>query len=255
MTSWSSLYLPCVDNIAETLKDALKALGYQLYDPFGLIPGKAYPQVVRLFIMPASNGWTRIIGEPDPALLTPLSLLAPCLLVELDESEAAFTAYIEGEVSTPEVAFAPYTHEHDCIHLSLQKTEASNNPSLGGVSLDALPDDVQALAGRVDLKQAGKMFNRLSANLAPKSGGDPSARDLIRQPEWNSVGGARIRALMDCLRIPNWRDPDFITLRDAYALHERRRRSPKATLYPGDAETMAAVPDARSYLPIYAGKS
>ena len=60
---------------------------------------------------------------------------------------------------------------------------------------------------------------------------------------------------MDCLRIPNWRDPDFVTLRDAYALHERRRRSPKATLYPGDAETLAAVPDALAYTPIYAGKA
>ena len=256
MTSWSSLYLPCVDNVAETLQDALKALGYQRYDPFGLIPGKAaYPQAVRLFIPPASGGWTRLIGEADPALLPPLSLLAPCLSVELDGDQATFAAYNEGEVSTPEVAFAPYTHEHDCIRLSLQKTEASNSASLGGVSLDVLPDDVQALAGRVDLKQAGKMFNRLSANLAPKSGGDPSARDLMRQPEWNSVGGARITALMDCLRIPNWRDPDFVTLRDAYALHERRRRSPKATLYPGDAETMAAVPDALSYTPVYAGKS
>jgi hypothetical protein len=59
---------------------------------------------------------------------------------------------------------------------------------------------------------------------------------------------------MDCLRIPDWRDPDFVTLRDAYALHKRRERSPNATLYPGDAEALAAVPDALTYTPVYAGK-
>src|SRR4051794_39071268 len=112
MTSWSSLYLPCADNVAETLKDALKALGYQQYDPFGLIPGKAYLQAVRLFVAPANEGWTRVIGEPDASMLAPLSLLAPCLLIELDGDTATFTAYAEGEISTPEVAFAPYTHEH-----------------------------------------------------------------------------------------------------------------------------------------------
>ncbi len=257
MTSWFSLYLPCADNdqVAETLEDTLKALGYQAFNPFGFIPGKAYPQAVRLFVAPAHEGWTRVLGEPDVALLAPLSLIEPCLLVELDESEARFAAYSEGEASTPEVAFAPYTHEHDCIRLSLQINQAANDASLGGVALDMLPGDVQDLAQKVDLRQAGKMFNRLSGNLAPKSGGDPAARDLLRQPEWNSIGGTRIRALMNCLRIPKWRDPDFVTLRDAYALHERRRRSPNATLYPGDAETMATVPNALSYTPVYAGKT
>jgi len=259
MTSWFSLYLPCADSekVVETLKDALQALGYQRYDPFSLIPGKAYPQAVRLFVAPAHDGWTRLISEPNlnPALLPPLSMLAPCLMIELNGDQAAFSAYAEGEAFSPEAAFAPYTHEHDCIHLSLQIDKAGNNAALGGVALDALPGDVQNLAQKVDLKQANKMFNRLSGNLAAKSGGDQAAADLLRQPEWNSVGGARIAALMNCLRIHNWRDPDFVTLRDAYALHERRRRSPKATLYPGDAEAMAAVPDALSYTPVYAGKA
>jgi hypothetical protein len=248
--------LPCADNekVADTLNDALNTLGYQRFNPFGLIPGKAYPQAVRLFVAAARDGWTRVIGEPDTALLAPLSLLAPCLLVSLDGDEATFTAYNEGDASTPEIAFPPYTHEHDCIRLSLLISQASNSAALGGVALDMLPDDVQNLAQKVDLKQAGKMFNRLSGNLAPKSGGDASANDLLRLPEWNSVGGTRIAALMNCLRIPNWRDPDFVTLRDAYALHERRRRSPKAALYPGDAETMQSVPDALSYTPVYAGK-
>jgi hypothetical protein len=255
MTSWSSLYLPCADNVVETLKDALKALGYQLYDPFGLIPGKAYPQAVRLFVAPAREGWTRIIGELDADLLAPLSQIAPCLQIQLDGPNATIAAYENGSSVAPSEAFAAYISQPDCIQQALDLAVVSKNDTLGAVALDMLPGDVQNLAQKVDLKQAGKMFNRLSGNLAPKSGGDASANDLLRQPEWNSLGGARIAALMNCLRVANWRDPDFVTLRDAYALSERRRRSPKATLYPGDAETMAAVPDALSYTPVYAGKA
>jgi hypothetical protein len=97
------------------------------------------------------------------------------------------------------------------------------------------------------------MFRKMSGALAQKGvGGDPS--ELLRKPDWNSAGGARIRALADCLNIPNWQAPDFVTLRDAYALHERRRRSPNATPYPGDAEALAAVPDALDYTPVYYGK-
>ena len=240
MTSWYSLYLPCVDNVAETLRDALKALGYQFYDPFGLMPGKAYPQAVRLFVAPAREGWTRILGEPEANLLAPLSRFAPCLLIQLDGPNATISAYQSGAKTGPSEAIGGYAANPDCIQQALDITMASTSEALGGVALDMLPGDVQNLAQNVDLKQASKMFNRLSGNLAPKSGGDASASDLLRQPEWNSVGGARITALMNCLPISNWRDPDFVTLRDAYALHERRRRSPKATLYPGDAETMGS---------------
>ncbi len=110
------------------------------------------------------------------------------------------------------------------------------------------------MAAQVDLKQAGRLFERMSATLARKTSADPAAGDLLKQPDWSSAGGQRIRALMDCLNVPNWQAPDFVTLRDAYALHERRQRSPKARLYPGDAEALAAVPDALAYTPVYGGK-
>ncbi len=250
MTTFSSLYLPGANNAAETIRTALAALGYTFYDPFGLIPGKAYPQAVRLFVAPARGGWTRVLGDPDPALPPPLSQTAPCLLVALDGSDARIEVYANGEPSSPETALASYLASPDCLDRPLA-SEASG-AALGGVALDALPDDVQALAQRVDLKQAESMFARLSGNLAAKTGGDPG--NLLRQPDWDSTGGRKIRALMDCLNIPDWRAPDFVTLRDAYALHKRRQRSPNATLYPGDAEALAAVPDALTYTPIYAGK-
>lgn len=265
MTVWCSLYLPYAGDTAEPLRAALDALGYQFYDPFGLTPGSAYAQTVKLFIAPAQRDsrseWTRILGEPDAALLPPLSMIAPCLLVTLDGDSAYIRTHADGAEVSPVDALAPYATEHDCVRRSLLGSALDGEyqaptQAVGGIALDALPGDVQALAQGVDMKQAGKLFDRMSAGLAAKAGGDtPSARDLLRQPDWNSAGGERIAALLACLNIPNWREPDFVTVRDAYALHERKRRRPNAMLYPGDAETMAAVPDALAYTPIYAGKN
>jgi hypothetical protein len=127
------------------------------------------------------------------------------------------------------------------------------------VPLDALSDETRALAGRIDLPQAESLIGRLSAGLMKRIGGDAAAaRDLINtdQPEWDSADGRRICTLMDALNVPaNWREPDFVTLRDAYALHARRRRRPDAPLLPGDSDAMSAVPDALAYAAIYAGKS
>lgn len=255
MTAFCSLYLPGADSIAasvtESIWSALTAFGYQFFDPFGLIPGKAYPHAVRLFVAPPRGGWTRVLGSPDPALLPPLSQIAPCLLVELDSADARIEAYANGAPASPETAFAAYLRSPDC--LERESTAGTTSPTLGGVSLDALPNDVQALARNVDLRQAQSMFARLSGNLAAKTSGD--AGDLLRQPDWDSASGRKIRTLMDCLSIPIWQTPDFVTLRDAYALHKRRQRSPNATLYPGDADALAAVPDALAYTPIYAGKT
>jgi hypothetical protein len=129
-----------------------------------------------------------------------------------------------------------------------------------GLPFTVLPDDIQSMAGGVDKGTAEKMFNRLTGQLMKKVGGDSdAARALISgeaAPEWNSDGGKRIQAVMSCLNIPeNWRDPDFTALRDAYPLHERRRRLPNARLYPGDETLMAKVPDALTYLPVYGGRN
>ncbi|MEP7290578.1 MAG: hypothetical protein ABI835_02290 [Chloroflexota bacterium] len=257
MTTWQSLYLPCAAKVvAETLHAALGRHGYAAFNPFGLLPGKTYPQAVRVFVAPARAGWTRIIGGVDRLILPELSLAAPCLLVALDGAEACIEAYAEGESAAPEIALMTYAHEHDCIHLALEGTHTrTHTPSLGGVALDALPSDIQAMAAKLDPKQAETLFARISGTIAQKSGTDPAAAEMLRQPDWNSAGGARISALMECLRIPEWRTPDFVTLRDAYALHKRRERSPNATLYPGDAEALAAVPNALDYTPVYAGKA
>jgi hypothetical protein len=106
------------------------------------------------------------------------------------------------------------------------------------------------------------MFARLTGTTLKKAGGDDNAdaaHALIaagQPPDWSAGGGAKISRLMGLLTVPHdWREPDFVTLRDAYQLHLRRQRRPNADLYPGDAEAMAAVPNALDYTPIYAGAS
>jgi hypothetical protein len=266
-SSFHSLYLPSADRsiIIQALQEALTVWGYTAFDPFALIPGKSYTQAVRLFVAPWSAGWLRVIGEPDTALLPALSQHALCLSIHLDQAAAAVALY---------TASAHITELDDLIALlkpyfrvgttpdTLRNVLAGTGESPVHVSHDAhlpvaaLSDDLQSLAKQVDMKQANSMFARLSNQLMKKAGGDQEAAALLKSgADWDSAAGKRIRALMACLTVPeDWRTPDFPTLRDAYQLHLRRQRLPNARLYPGDAETMAQVPNALEYTPIYAGK-
>ena len=263
--SWCSLFLPCDDAtvVASALRASLETLGYASFNPFGLMPGLTYPRAVRLFVAPAQAGWVRVIGEPDEAQLPMIAEKMPCLLVELNGAQERLEVYAEGIKQPPESALVPYlkpTASVEILQRALTTSAPVANSSASDVGFfkDALPDTVKASG--VDMRQAQKMFDRLSAGLTQRSGNEgkeAAARALLQgeRPEWNSAGGARIQAVLDCLTVPaTWREPDFVTLRDAYQLHERRRRNPNAALYPGDGEAMAAVPNALDYVIVYAGK-
>ena len=263
--SWDSLYLPFAnqERVATILKTSLQDLGYELYDPFGLLPGKSFSVTVRLFVAPPAEDWVRVIGSPDPRLLTPLSALNPCLYLALDDDRAIIQTFSRGGLRPSESILKTWLHK-GCSLSQLQHTlTADDFPAeieTGSSVFDNLPDDIQALADKVDQKQAQEMFDRLSGDLMRKVGGaqaTEAASDLIggSAPNWNSTGGRRIHALMACLRTPDqWRDPTFDTLRDAYQLHRRHQRKPDARLYPGDEETMRRVPNALDYHPVYAGR-
>lgn len=284
MTPWFSLYLPSAEtessvldsadfseSVAATLRDSLMTLGYRLYNPFGLMPGKSYPQTARLFVAPASGNWVRVIGLPDEHLLPILSdKYGVCLWLALDGAEANIAIYAQGEPADYP-ALAPYLRASSTLDdlkrvltapdIQIIEPEATEMPESLPVTL--LPDDVQALAGDVDMGQAQKMFNRLTQNLMKRAGQTDdvanAAFDLIsgqNAPDWNSAGGGRIRNLMGLLTIQDgWNNPDFTTLRDAYQVHERKQRKPNADLYPGDAEAMAQVMNALDYVPVYAGRN
>jgi hypothetical protein len=128
-------------------------------------------------------------------------------------------------------------------------------PAAGSSLFDALPEDVKAMNTRPDQAQA--MLDRLGGGLIRKAGGDESSAKAALQghpPHWDSREGRRVAALLERLHIPNWAQPDFVTVRDAYQLHLRRQLRPNAPLYQGDQETLDAVPNALDYRPVYAGK-
>jgi hypothetical protein len=267
--SWTSLYLPCEDSLVPALQESLTALGYTLYNPFGQTPGKAYTQSVRLFVAPPASGWTRVVGEPDARQISLLSRTCPCLSVALTGKDAYIEVYVNGEQADPRTAMIPYLRDgrsandlQAALHsaVSLVEPEESTQPQMLVMPLDNLPEDVRDMAGQVNPGQSQKMFERLSGSLMKKVSPGGSAADEARMmlagnaPDWNSVGGRRIRALMACLTVPDdWREPDFVTLRDAYQVLARRQRKPDARLYPGDAEAMQRVPNALDYTPVYGG--
>ena len=269
-TTWNCLYLRSEDAkvVVQRLQDSLTGLGYSLYNPFGLIPGKAYPRSVRLFVAPAANGWVKVIGAADEAQLSILSQDTLLIYAALNGAEADIWVYANGDAAPIESGLIPYLRPnltannlHQALHTTSSVIQVDKPDS--GLPFNALPDDVKAMAGNVNSGQAQKMFARLSGDLLKKVSKDKEqaeeARALINgsaAPDWNSTGGARIRAVMDTLTVPdNWREPDFDSLRDAYPLHERRRRSPNARIYPGDDAVMAKVPDALTYTPVYGGAS
>ena len=263
MSSWHSLYLRHPqDDVVNALRAALSAQGYQHYNPFGLMPTKPYKVTQRLFVSPPYEGWTRIIGAPDAALLPSLSADIPLLWLGLEGESAQIAAFVDGvevdvinfaERAVPEASREAVERAwHDA---PLRVVKRSNN----NLPIQVLPVDVQALAGGVDAGQAGKMFEKLSGELMRKVGGDANAAQSLINPAdapvWDSAGGARIRGLAEALYLPQeWAKPDFVTLRDAYQAAARRQRNPNAALYPGDAEALAAVSEPLAYIPMFGGK-
>lgn len=266
-TSWNSLFWLSNDSesVATALRESLVALGYELFNPFGLIPGKAYPYSARLFVAPPANGWVKVIGAPDERQMPLLN--GNFLYLKLNDSRATIRFFAGGQSLDLEPSLIAYLKPNLTVadlQLALDNPHIAKisplDTPLGGVPMEALSEDIQSMARQINPNQAQKLISRLSDTLLKRSGGEEqakAARALVEephQPDWNGPGGLQIRALINCLTIPaNWHEPDFIALRDAYQLHERKRRNPKARAYPGDEETMAKVPNALAYIPVYGG--
>ena len=290
MGRWCSLFLPCVKEgvnaseiIRERLRDGLTAMGYTLYDPFVGIPGNSYPRAVKLFVSVPHQHWIRVTAAPEPeSMMAKIGLAKTvlsyepfplCLSLALDEDEhgesiALIEVYANGEKAIPSDALIPYLKPNvsaDDLERVLEPTIASKRDILTRGSSSApnnifanLPDDIQQMSESINREQAQRLTARLSQTLLGRLGGAPvGTSELLRgsAPAWDSRAGQRITDLASCLQLPDdWRDPDFATIRDAYALYKRRERNPNATLLPGDRATIDAVPDIASYDPIYGGK-
>lgn len=266
MSRWNSLYLPLDDSasVVTALRTLLTAPAYAPYDPFGLMPGMSYPQAVKLFVAPSSAGWTRVIAAADTpndalqSIQRALSKLAVCFALVLDNGESQIAVYADNAGVDPISVLTPYLRggvTSDLLGDALTRPYKAANPKDSPIPTGALPSNVQSMAGRLNPRQVNNLFNRMSKQLVGKEQREAAQSLLVAAaPDWDSAGGQRIAAVMACLTIPPaWRDPDYVTLRDAYQSHSRIRRNPNARLYPGDADTMAAVPDALAYVPVFAG--
>src|SRR5262249_30060202 len=100
--SWHSLYLPAteVPEATSTLLDVLESTGYTRYDPFpggmGTPPG--LKTFVKLFVTPAQEGWVRVLGEPDPAVLPDLSRQFKVLYAYLYDKRSSVSVYRDGSL-------------------------------------------------------------------------------------------------------------------------------------------------------------
>jgi hypothetical protein len=244
------------------LQEALEDLGYVAYDPFNGRLGKAYPKAVKMFVAPATEGWTRILGVSDARVIPAVSRLGMCLSMALVGEEGRVSVYQNGADVDVAKTLEPHLRAGLTID-DLKKALARpyprpNKPARKQrIPVEVLPEEVQAMAKDLNPKRMDKMFDRFMNRFARRTPEEEAAlREWMAggQIDWDSPGGQRIRAVMACLTVPDtWRDPDFVTLRDAYQLHQRWQRLPDAHLLPGDGEAMAAVPNALEYLPVYGG--
>lgn len=272
---WHALYIPLedADRVEAALRAALAGLGYQPYDPFpggtGTPPGLA--DLVRSFVAPPGEGWTRVLGEIDAAALPALSaaLNAPVLEGRLADGEGGFAVWRAGVRDPSADALAAF------LRAGRSRADLDDAlrplPTLTGQrsSGSALPPEIAQLAEArgVSTRQADKLVSRLSGNLFGKlnrqAGGaeddaQAQARALLagQTDVWAAPAGQRLMAIAAALALPaNWRAPDLDAVRDAYQLRRLRERTPRLPLMPGDQQVLDAVPDAFSYRPVYMGRA
>lgn len=264
-TPWHSLYSPSSDQegLAAALRAALTAQGFTLYDPFQtLAPGQAYSRSVKVFVAPARDGWTRILGALEPSLIEALSHTTVCLSAALDGDVAHIAVYEQGAQADPVPALTPHLrldHTPDDLRRALAGEAASGTRATqprDTFPMDVLPEAMREQAKGLNPKAINAMFGKLMKKVNKQLGTDARAGMALigGGPDWDSRGGRMLRAVMACLTVPDdWRAPDVVSVRDAYQLHIRRQQRPDAPLYPGDADAMQNVPDALQYIPVYAG--
>lgn len=238
MTTWCSIFHPSAnrDAVLAAAQAWLNTAGYTAYDPFTGIPGASFAHAVKAFVAPAAQGtagpWVRLIFEAAPA--------------ERDALLAALPGAVLLDAADPRLpASAPTS-------------------TVAGVQVGGLPANAQAYADRIDPAKAdalaGKLLGAIGARFGMNDATADQARALLAQGgsalDLANGAGATLAAHAAALGLPpGWHTPDFVTLRDAYALARRLQRLPNARLYPGDAEARAAVPDALAYAPLFGGKN
>ena len=184
--TWHSLYLPLSESekVADALRALLAAQGYQPYDPFpggtGTPPGLR--AMVRQLVAPAQEGWVRVLGQPQEAVLPDLSatLGTPALYGWLTGEEGGFTLFKDGLRHDGPAAFESYLRPEKSADLLRQAFAGtlpvpvveSGGPPLAVLGADALPPELQQLAQDrgIDPKKADRLAKSLTEGLFGKLG-------------------------------------------------------------------------------------
>lgn len=275
--SWHSLFIPGVGTgtLAETLRALLIRSGCTPYDPFpgGMGTPPELTALARLFVAPAQEGWVRVLGELEAALLPELALAldSPLLTGWLGEDGGGFGwVGADGVRRDDADAFAPYRRASaspDDLRRAFAG-EVRVQPVTGDAARAGLPPGLRDVAQQqgVNPRQAGKLFERISGGLFGKLAGQTGessaeqegARAMVMGGHdlWNSLHGQRVRAIAGVLALPaNWRLPTWDDVRDAYHAHRMRERYPRMMALPGDRESLAAVPDIATYEAVFMGQA
>lgn len=238
--------------VAETIGAVLAQGGYAPYDPF---PGGAgtpatFKKFVRLFILPEAEGWLRVLGAQDaallPEMLRKLSAGRTVLHAWFTAERGALEAYRDGRAEA--ALLAAYLGESASAAAPESQPRASN-----------LPSEVAKLAEAqgVDPKQAERLIGRFAGRLfgAGAAGVQAEAARLF-QSAWQSAGGQQLAAQIGRLRLPfDLRTPDFETLREAYHAQRLLARRPSARLMESERAALQALPNVGAVQPIYMGKA
>jgi len=240
MILWSSVYIPQVKQ--KTLVEAYTAVhlaaGYQPYNPFpggGGTPANT-SELIRQFAAPHSQGWTRLIGVPQPDLLPALAkALAAPLLYSWVSPEDGGVDCIGGELAL------------------FQRAEPASPAPTTSAPASLLGELAQQYG--VDPTQAEKMFNKSAQSVFGKLDADmqPAAMASLQgRFSWGLPGAQRLVASMGGLTVPDdWREPAFTDLAAAYQIACLLELDEDAPLLPGDEAILDRVEYPLDYLPLY----
>jgi len=259
---WSSLYLPSSDEkgIAAAIKIFFMTTGYIAYNPYpgGTGTPQGVTQLVRWFIAPSEDGWTRVIGQVDEQILPPLaqSLKLTLLHVWVGESDRQINIIGDGKLS--HFLRDGITEEDFNTAMTAIPTIDSNDSKPQG-TIAELAEEYGVSAKHADKlfqKTSKKLFSKLSkdeagemevANVAALSGKETFS--------WDSIPARQMVAALSCLTVPkNWREPDYKTLAAAYQIACLLDINEDTPLLPGDETILDKVEYPLDYTLAYYAK-
>jgi hypothetical protein len=244
---WSSLYLP-VENrkeVLESLNHIYSEAGYAAYNPYpgGTGTPRDAKDLVRLFVARNEDGWVRLIGQPDAALLPTLAeqIASPLLYVWIGLSDGQVNCIGSGDVGQ----FLRKGKTAADIEQALTTSYQARGSSLIGE---------YASQQGVNPTQADKLIQKTTKGLFQKmtKQGDANADTMQTAASnlasgkdvfsWGSIPAQRVAAVMACLTVPQtWREPDYKDLAAAYQVACLLDIDEDAPLLPGDEAILDKV--------------